>query len=403
LKFSTENYNISAGVKVCFKAMDPKAFASGPGRLVEISGGHFAFLPDPLPPALEYEARVIGPLEEAARALGQLDGIGRTLPNPHTLIRTFQQSEALSSSRIEGTVADAQQLLFAELDRTKAPAENVKEVRNYIDALNFSLKQLERLPVCLRLIRDAHYRLMRGVRGQEQRPGEFRDVQNYVGKPGGFTNARYIPPPVAQMSEALERFEGFLHEETRIPPLIRLALVHYQFEAIHPFRDGNGRIGRLLLTLLLCDWKLLSKPLLYLSAYFDQHRDEYFDHLLTVSQRGTWNDWILFFLVGVAEQAKDAVNRAQRLLALRETYRTKMQASHAPSAALLLIDALFELPALTIPLAASKLKQSYAGAKLNVLKLVKAGILRQAQGTQHPKLYVAPGILEIVPTFEQGS
>ncbi|MFZ0786884.1 MAG: Fic family protein [Candidatus Acidiferrales bacterium] len=379
--------------------IDPKSFASGPGRLVEIANGHFAFVPNPLPPPLEYEARIISPLEEAARALGQLDGIGRTLPNPHMLIRTFQQREALLSSRIEGTVADPQQLLFAEVDKTKTPAENVKEVRNYVDALNFSLNQLQRLPVCLRLIRDAHRKLMRGVRGQDQRPGDFRDVQNYVGKQGGFGNARYIPPPVVQMNDALECFEEFLHEETRIPPLIRLALVHYQFEAIHPFRDGNGRIGRLLLALLLCDWKLLSKPLFYLSGYFDHHRDEYFDHLLSVSQRGTWNDWILFFLVGVAEQAKDAVDRAQKLLALRDAYRVKMQSSHAPGSCLVLIDTLFELPALTVPLAAKKLNQSYAGAKLNVLKLVSAGILKEASKTQHPKLYVAPGILELVPAL----
>ena len=379
--------------------IDPKSFASGPGRLVEIANGHFAFVPNPLPPPLEYEARIISPLEEAARALGQLDGIGRTLPNPHMLIRTFQQREALLSSRIEGTVADPQQLLFAEVDKTKTPAENVKEVRNYVDALNFSLNQLQRLPVCLRLIRDAHRKLMRGVRGQDQRPGDFRDVQNYVGKQGGFGNARYIPPPVVQMNDALECFEEFLHEETRIPPLIRLALVHYQFEAIHPFRDGNGRIGRLLLALLLCDWKLLSKPLFYLSGYFDHHRDEYFDHLLSVSQRGTWNDWILFFLVGVAEQAKDAVDRAQKLLALRDAYRVKMRSSHAPGSCLVLIDTLFELPALTVPLAAKKLNQSYAGAKLNVLKLVSAGILKEASKTQHPKLYVAPGILELVPAL----
>ncbi|HXQ27610.1 MAG TPA: Fic family protein [Candidatus Acidoferrales bacterium] len=380
--------------------VDPKNFTSkAPGDLVAIADGHFAFVPHPLPPDLEYEARIIRPLEDAALALGQLKGIGQTLPNPHMLIRAFQRREALLSSRIEGTVADQQELLFAEMDKTKAPAENVREVRNYVDALNFGLKQLDKLPVCLRLIRDVHQRLMRGVRGQEQRPGEFRDVQNYVGKPGGFGNARYIPPPVAQMTESLGHFERFLHEETEIPPLIRLALIHYQFEAIHPFRDGNGRIGRLLLALLLCDWKLLSSPLLYLSAYFDHHRDEYFDHLLAVSQRGTWNDWIVFFLQGVAEQARDAVDRAQKLLALRDEYRTKMQSAHAPGSCLLLIDSLFEVPAITVPLAADKLKLSYPGAKRNVLKLVEAGVLTVASPKLRPKLYLAPGIMELVSAF----
>lgn len=380
--------------------ISPKDFSSdAPGSLVEIIGQYFSFVPSCLPPDLEYEARVIGPLEEAALALGQLNGIGHTLPNPHMLIRAFQQREALLSSRIEGTVADQQDLLFADLDRTKTPAENVKEVRNYVDALNFGLKQLEKLPVCLRVIRDTHQQLMRGVRGQEQRPGEFRDIQNYVGKPGGFGNARYIPPPVAQMTECLGDFEKFLHEQTQIPPLIRLALIHYQFEAIHPFRDGNGRIGRLLLALLLCDWKLQSKPLLYLSAYLDHHRDEYFDHLLAVSQRGAWNDWIVFFLKGVAEQAKDAADRAQKLLALRDQYRTRMQAAHAPGSCLLLIDDLFELPALTVPLAADKLKLSYPGAKGNVTKLVQAGILKETRERQHPRLYVASGVLELVSAF----
>jgi Fic family protein len=380
--------------------VDPKNFsAEAPGRLVSIAGGHSAFVPNPLPPQIEYEARIVRPLEDANLALGLLKGIGHMLPNPHMLIRVFQQREALSSSRIEGTIADPQELLFAEIDRKKTPRENVREVRNYVDALNFSLKQLEKLPVCLRLIRDAHQKLMRGVRGQEQRPGEFRDIQNYVGKPGGFGNARYIPPPVPQMNESLEHFETFLHDKNEISPLIRLALIHYQFEAIHPFRDGNGRIGRLLLALLLCDWKLLSKPLLYLSAYFDHHRDEYFDHLLAVSQRGTWNDWIVFFLQGVAEQARDAADRAQKLLALRDEYRTKMQSAHAPGSCLLLIDNLFELPVLTVPLAATKLKMSYPGANRNVLKLVAAGILKETPQRQHPRLYLAPGILDLVSAF----
>jgi Fic family protein len=380
--------------------IDPKSFTSNsPGDLVALASGHLAFVPRPLPPSLEYEARIVHPLEDATLALGQLSGIGQTLPNPHMLIRAFQQREALLSSRIEGTVADPQELLFAEIERAKEPADNVREVRNYVEALNFSLNQLEKLPVCLRLIRDAHQRLMRGARGQEQRPGEFRDIQNYVGRPGGFGNARYIPPPVAQMTESLESFEKFLHEESRIPALIRLALIHYQFEAIHPFRDGNGRIGRLLLALLLCDWKLLSKPLLYLSAYFDRHREEYFDHLLAVSQRGTWNDWIEFFLQGVAEEARDAVDRAQKLLALRDEYRTKLQTSHAPGACLSLIDNLFEVPALTVPLAATKLKQSYPGAKRNILKLVEAGILRESSPQVHPKCYLAPAILKLVSAF----
>jgi Fic family protein len=370
-----------------------------PGQLVPISGQHFAYVPNPLPPNLEYSGPMLILLEEATLALGQLSGIGQTLPNPHMLIRAFQQREALLSSRIEGTIADQRDLLFADLTKPKELTANVREVQNYVYALNIGLRRLKDLPVCLRLIREVHQRLMRRVRGHEQRPGEFRDIQNYVGKPGGFRNARYIPPPVAQMLGSLSHFETVLHDQMQIPALIRLALIHYQFEAIHPFRDGNGRVGRLLISLLLCDWKLLSKPLLYLSAYFDNHRDEYFDHLLAISQRGTWNEWITFFLRGVAEQSRDAVDRAQKLLALRDQYRDKLKTAHAPGSCLHLIDELFEVPALTIPSAAEKLKMAYPSAKRNILKLVAAGILEETPEREHPRLYLAPGILQLVSAF----
>jgi Fic family protein len=240
---------------------------------------------------------------------------------------------------------------------------------------------------------------MHGVRGQEQRPGEFRDVPNCIGRPGGFENARFIPPPVPEMISALDQFEKFIHLESDIPALVKLALIHYQFEAIHPFRDGNGRIGRLLLPLLLCDWKLLPKPLLYLSAYFDKHRDAYFDRLLAVSQRGAWNDWIAFFLQGIAEQAQDAVERARKLLELRSQYQAKLHLAHASALTLKLVDCLFDLPAMTVPLAAMRLHVSYPGAKRNVLKLVGAGILQTAEGKHHPKLYLAAGILELISAF----
>jgi Fic family protein len=381
-------------------ALKPTDFtATAPGRLVPLTGTYTAYVPHPLPPRLEYTGPMMVLLEEATLALGQLSGIGETLPNPHMLIKAFQQREALLSSRIEGTIADQRDLLFADLAKPKELTTSVREVQNYVYALRVGLRKLKDLPVCLRLIREVHQRLMRGARGYEQRPGEFRDVQNYVGKPGGFQNARYIPPPVTEMHESLVLFEKALHNQVQIPALIRLALLHYQFEAIHPFRDGNGRVGRLLISLLLCDWKLLSKPLLYLSAYFDHHREEYFDHLLDVSKGGTWNAWISFFLKGVAEQSRDAIDRAQRLLALRDKYREKLKTAHAPGSCLHLIDRLFEVPALTIPSAADHLSLGYPSAKRNVLKLVVAGILEETAKKQHPKLYLAPGILELVSAF----
>jgi Fic family protein len=373
--------------------------AETPGKLTPISGGHFAFIPYPLPASIEYEGLIPRLLEEATLALGQLSGTGHNLPNPHMLIRTFQQREALLSSRIEGTVADQQELLLADISKPKELGENVREVRNYVEALNFGQKRLEKLPVCLRLIKELHEKLMRDVRGQEQRPGEFRDVQNYVGKLGGFAHARYIPPPVAQMNDLLNQFENFLHEDSAIPSLIRLALIHYQFEAIHPFRDGNGRIGRLILPLLLCDWKMLSKPLFYLSAYFDKHRDEYFDHLLAISKRGSWQEWIEFFLKGVAEESRDARERAEKLLALRDEYRATLHAAHASGASVNLVDSLFEIPAMTVPIAMDKLKLSYPGAKRNVTRFVQSNILKETPERQHPRLYLAHGIMRLVSAF----
>lgn len=373
--------------------------ANSPGKVIELPGGYPAFVPNPLPPVILYEGRILGLIEEANRALGYLHGSAQILPNPHMLIRVFQQREALLSSRIEGTVADAQDLLIADIAKPETLPRNVLEVYNYVDALNYGLAQLEKLPVSLRLMRELHERLLRGVRGQEIRLGEFRDVPNYVGKPGGFQNARYIPPPVAEMHICLDLFEKFIHEESQTPALVRLALIHYQFEAIHPFRDGNGRIGRLLISLLLCSWKLLPKPLLYLSAYFDKHRDEYFDHLLQVSRHGAWNDWVTFFLQGVAEQANDAVERSRKLLDLRNEYHAKMIAGRSSAKTIKLIDHLFDLPAMTVPLAQKTLRMSYPGAEHNVQKLVAAGILQPVEGKHHPKLYRAPGILELISVF----
>ncbi len=315
-----------------------------PGKLSQLPGGHVSFIPHPLPPELTYTGKIPRLIEEANLALGYLRGSAQTLPNPHMLIRAFQQREALLSSRIEGTVADPQELLFADVKKQDSMTPNVREVRNYVEALNHGLKLLDTIPVSLRLIRELHIKLMHGVRGQEQRPGEFRDIPNYIGRPGGFENARYIPPPVPEMISALDQFERFIHEDSDIPAVVKLALIHYQFEAIHPFRDGNGRIGRLVLSLLLCDWKLLPKPLLYLSAYFDQHREAYFDHLLSVSQRGEWNDWIAFFLKGVAEQAYDAVERSRKLPICGFSTQEKLHNAHASGLTLKLVDCLFDLP-----------------------------------------------------------
>jgi Fic family protein len=242
---------------------------------------------------------------------------------------------------------------------------------------------------------------MEGARGSDQTPGEFRRSQNWIGPPGcTLMEATYVPPPVDEMHEALNSFENYLHAESDLPPLIRLSLIHYQFEAIHPFLDGNGRIGRLLITLLLCANGLLPQPLLYLSAFFERFRDEYYQRLLAVSQYGKWNEWISYFLQAVATQARDAVRRSDQLLALWQDYRIRLQEARASALLLQLVDELFAYPAITNPSAARRLSVTPRSAQLNIDKLQAAGILREATGRQRYRIYIAPEIISIVEQNE---
>ena len=297
--------------------MDTESFRNSPaGRVVHAAGEYWAFVPNPLPPKLAWTSELVVTLSEADRALGELAGLGRSLPNPHLLIRPFVRREAVLSSRIEGTQSTLFDLYAYEAVQLSMfkPPPDVREVYNYVRALEHGMARLPTLPLSLRLIREIHAHLMEGVRGEHQTPGEFRRSQNWIGPPGcTLTDARFVPPPVPEMQESLHALETFLHASPTLPPLMRLGLIHYQFEAIHPFLDGNGRVGRLLITLLLCAWDLLSEPLLYLSAYFDAHRQDYYDLLLRVSQHGAWEDWLTFFLRGIATQAQDSVARAGRL------------------------------------------------------------------------------------------
>ncbi len=316
--------------------MDIKRFQdSSAGKLISVGptgAKYWAFIPNPLPPDITWSHEIVQELSTADRALGRLAGLGRTLPNPHLLARPFIQREALSSSRIEGTRADladvygyqARQLPLPDI-ASSASEHDIREVLNYIDALDYGLDRLSSLPLSLRLLCEIHERLMQGVRGERRRPGRFRDRQNWIsGRGDKLENARFVPPPPEQMKPALALFEAFLHAEPRYPPLVRLALVHYQFEAIHPFIDGNGRIGRLLISLLTVQWILLPLPLLYLSAYFEEKRERYYDLLLAVSERGAWEEWLSFFLRGVAEQAQDAIQRAQALQDLQQRWHAQL-------------------------------------------------------------------------------
>jgi Fic family protein len=339
-------------------------------------------------------------LAAATHALGELAGIARNLPDPDLLIRPFLRREAVLSSRIEGTQASLSDVFLYEAAPKhpppgREPPGDVREVVNYVHALRYGLSRLDEMPLSLRLFRELHRRLMEGVRGPQPTPGEFRRSQNWIGPPGcTLEDATFVPPPVPQMHEGLSQLERYLYQPPALPPLVRIALVHYQFEAIHPFLDGNGRVGRLLISLLLCREGLLHEPLLYLSAFFERCRDDYYRLLLDVSRHGAWNDWIGFFLTGIEEQSRDAIWRIGELLALWQRYRSELATVRSSVLLLDLVDRLFENPAITLPEAARHLKVTHRAAKLNVDKLVRAGILTEITGRIRHKLYVALGILE---------
>ncbi len=286
---------------------------------------------------------------------------------------------------------------YEALGSRRTDHADVREVANYVTALEYGLQRVADIPVSLRLMRELHERLMRGVRGGELTPGEFRKRQNWIGDPGcKIADATYVPPPPSEMMASLDEFEKYMYLPSDLPPLVRMAILHYQFEAIHPFIDGNGRIGRLLISLMLVTEGLLPQPLLYLSAFFERHRSDYYRLLLEVSQRGNWTEWIIFFLRGVAEQAEDAIVRANKLQKLSSEYRDQLQAARAAAALLKLADRLFKTPIITVQAAMKILGQSQPAAQHNIDRLVEAGILEEATGRQRNRVYVANRIMRIV-------
>lgn len=368
------------------------------------------FMPDALPPALSFDADLVGTLSRADRALGELAGLGHNIPNPQLLLRPFVRREAVLSSRIEGTQTGIADLYAYEAGQEytgnhRGPTNaDAQEVLNYVHALEYSLERIKTLPLSLRLLREIHARLMAGVRGGAANPGEFRQPQNWIGSPGcTLSTARFVPPAVPDMHDALGQWENYLHQENHYPPLVRLAFIHYQFEAIHPFLDGNGRMGRLLISLLLVHWKLLPLPLLYLSAYFERQRQHYYDLLLAVSERGEWHNWTLFFLEGVAQQARDANARAMQLQNLQQAWRQRLVEERAAASLLRLADGLFDAPIMTVPQAQQMLGATYNTARAAVGKLVSAGILQPLPQPSYGKAYVAADVLKIVEQDQTSS
>lgn len=367
----------------------------GSGKLVQCPGGYEAYVPDPLPPDVEFSPVLLRSLSDADRLIGKLAGEGRNLQNPHLLMRPFITQEAVLSSRIEGTQATLGELLAADagaaIDRSP---DDLREVGNYVTALEYGINRLSELPLSLRLVTELHERLMQGVRGEHATPGEFRRSQNWIGPPGcTLQNASYVPPPVDQIMQCLGEWETFLHDRS-LPPLLQAAMMHCQFEAIHPFLDGNGRVGRLLITLFLIEREILPTPLLYLSAFFETTRSDYYDRLNAVTDRSAWSEWIEYFLNGVARMSEDASSRAARINSLLADWRRKAAGgSKIPLAILTLLE---ENPYCTIGRMSEQLGVAFTTTQRAVSKLVSMGVLKQVGQAKRNRVYCAQQIMDIL-------
>ncbi len=380
--------------------MNPKDFVDpSVGECFKTTTGYWTFRPNPPPPGISYDDEFTRLLSEAGRLLGELSGTGRVLPNPYFLIGPYVRREAVFSSRIEGTQASLSDLFFFEAAESEEPTvPDVREVRNYVRAMEYGLERLKELPVSVRLIREIHRILMQGVRGERATPGELRSSQNWIGPPGcSLNDATFMPPPVEEMKQALSDWEKYLHSNPKEPILIQCALMHYQFEAIHPFLDGNGRIGRLLITFLLCERGILTQPLLYLSAFFDRYRDEYYSRLLSVSQKGDWNGWLKFFLRGVASECSEAIADAGRIFDLHKQLKSKLEETKKiPETAHRLIEELFFNPVISMSGLSKKWSLPFNSVKTGVQRLIDIGILQEATGKRRNKLFVAPQLMELL-------
>lgn len=378
--------------------MHPDAFRSQERGVVRRAlAGYWAFYPAQLPRSVRLPPDLAVLLDEATGAVHRLGGVGRLIPNPHLLMTPHLRIEAVLSSRIEGTKTDVGQLLRFEAGQAPPTdeAEDAREVRNYVSAMEHGLRRVRGgFPVSIRLLREMHELLLFDVRGQHRRPGELRESPVWIGGTGP-DDAVFVPPPPQEMVVALADLERFLHERG-LPLLVQLALAHYQFEAIHPFLDGNGRIGRLLIPLMLVVRDALSQPMLYLSAYFEQHRSEYYDHLLATSQRGDFTPWLRFFLRGVRRQAREAEERTVRLVELQQQMRNQLLREKRPNSAIRLAEHLFSTPTVSATRVAELLGVTRPTAHAAIEVLVQRGDLVEVTGKERGRFYEAPRIFEAV-------
>ena len=361
--------------------------------------GYIAFFPKPLPTKIQFSTELISILSKADIALGELSGIGRVLPNPHLVVDPSIRKEAVLSSKIEGTLTEYDDLFGFQIlgEDAKAPSD-VKEVINYINALEYGISRLAELPMSNRLVKEIHSILMKDVRGNNSTPGEFRKTQNWIGPPGStLNNATYVPPPVEEMKEALRNWEAQHHEDSDLPVVVRLAVLHAQFEMIHPFIDGNGRVGRLLIVFLLCHWGILPAPMLFLSAYFERNRSEYYSHLLAISHKGQWEEWILFFANGIREQAGKAIELCKALLQMHEKYISLISRKELTKATAALIELLFKNPYIDVGSLSAQVGVTFPTSLKAIQKLEEVGILREITKRKRSRIWEAH---EIFALFE---
>ncbi len=384
--------------------MKTEDFANSPsGKVVQMLQGAPAFVPNPLPPSLD-AAELLMPLAEAQNRLGALRELGRQMPNPYLLTRPLLSKEAVSSSSMEGTVTTLTDLFAFEAGIEKRSAtKETREVHNYVRALEHAMDEVKRLPISRRLICNTHSILLEGVsrdRGRQKRPGEFRETDPaWTGTAGTpLSEARFVFVPPGQVADIFSELEKYISnlDKHNLPTLIKTALIHYQFETIHPFYDGNGRIGRLLIPLLLHQSGDLPEPMLYLSPYFEKHKDQYIQSLFEVSRGGLWEQWVVFFLNAVSEQAQDTIARAHFLQNLQDQYKEKMSQARQSALILRLVDMIFANPVITISQAARNLDVTYRSAKNNVLKLIGSEILTEFKGSTNRKLYIAMEIYDVI-------
>lgn len=363
------------------------------GIWVQQIEGYKAFLPHDLPPdpPVKFDQELQGLLSKADRALGRLDGSVQSLPNPDLFVFMYVRKEAVLSSQIEGTQASLGDILEVEaqiFDPTRP--NDTDEILNYVNAMNYGLKRLEELPMSLRLIREIHERLMRGVRGQHATPGEFRRTQNWIGPQGAtIKNASFVPPPPAELPRMLGAFETFMHEADQLPLLIRIGLMHAHFETLHPFLDGNGRMGRLLIAFTLCQQTVLQKPVLYLSHYLKRNRSGYYGLLQAIRTDGNWEDWIKFFLRGVAEVANEATETARHIVQLREEHRQRLIDNLGKGAAngLRFLESMYQRPIFTVSTVADHLQISQQAANTLTDRLEQLGLVNEITGHKRNRVF----------------